>query len=206
MGVVVRGIDFAAAFIDRAEDRFDARGRLRHERSRARRRNGQQGDVAAAYLDHFVVECRIGFADAADHRVIHLLVCIVYGECSAFGCHLDRCAVGCQSQFFLHLDREIDGFVRAVAQAQCRQHVAFGRDAQSVRRPFCAIVRIFFHNSSSTRRTSASSGSFSIFSMICSTFSSSKSIMSSIMRIAISTCVRNFVKSNFASFVNGFST
>ena len=42
MRVVVRGVDLAAALIDRAEDRLDARRGLRHERRRTRRSDRQQ--------------------------------------------------------------------------------------------------------------------------------------------------------------------
>ena len=130
MRVVVRGVDLAAALVNRAEHRFDARRGLRHERRGARRSDGQHGDVAAADLRHLLVERRIGLADAGDHRVVRLLGGIVDREGSALGGQLHRRAVSGQREGLLHLDGEIDRLLRTVAQSQGGEHVALGRNAE----------------------------------------------------------------------------
>ena len=106
--VVVRGVDLAAALVDRPEDRLDARRSLRHERRGARRGDGQHGDVAAAVLDHLLVEFGIGLADAGDHRVVDLLGGVVDRERAAFGGHLHRGPISGQRQGLLHLDGKVD--------------------------------------------------------------------------------------------------
>ena len=131
VGVHVRRIDLAAALVDGAEHRLDARGGLRHERRGARGRDGQHGDVAAAHLRHLLVERRIGLTDAGDHRVVRLLRSVVNREGTALGGHLHRSAVSRQGKALLHLDGEVDRLLRTVTQAQCGEHVALGRDAQT---------------------------------------------------------------------------
>ena len=131
MRVLVRRIDLAAAFVDRAEDRFDARRGLRHERRGARRGDGQHGDIAAADLRHLLVERRIGLADAGDHRVVRLLGGVVEREGAALGGQFHRSPVSRQREGFLHLDGEIRRLLRPVAQSQGGEHVALGRDAET---------------------------------------------------------------------------
>ena len=131
VGVHVRRIDLAAALVDGAEHRLDARSGLRHERRGSRGRDGQHGDIAAAHLRHLLVERRIGLADTGDHRVVHLLRGVVNREGAALGGHLHRSAVSRQSEALLHLDGEVDRLLRAVAQTQRGEHVALGRDAQT---------------------------------------------------------------------------
>ena len=144
MRVVVRGVDLAAALIDRAEDRLDARRGLRHERRRTRRSDRQHGDIAASHPAHLLVERRIGLADAGDHRVVELARGVVEREGPAFFGHLDRCAVGSQGQGFVHLDGECDRFVRTVAHPQRGDHVAFGGDAQAGAAAFeCHFAHFF---------------------------------------------------------------
>ena len=131
MRVLVGGVDLAAALVDRAEHRLDARRGLRHERRGTRGGDGQHGDVAAADLLHLGVEFRVGLADAGDHRIVLLLGCVVDREGTALGGHLHRSPVSLDSQRLLHLDGECDRLLGTVYQSQCGEHVAFGRDAEA---------------------------------------------------------------------------
>ena len=128
---MVRGVDLPAALVNRAENGFDTRSGLRHERRGSRRGNRQHGDVAAAHTAHLLVESRIGLADAGDHRVVLLLGRIVDRERTALGGHLHRSPVSLHGQRLLHLDGKVDRLLRTVAQPECRQHVALGRNAQA---------------------------------------------------------------------------
>ena len=142
LDVVIRRVDLAAAFVDGPEDRFDARRGLAHQRRGSRGGDRQHGDVAAARLDHPVVERRIGLANAGDHRILLFALGVIEREGSALLGHDDRCAVSGQCKGFVYLDGEIDRFVRTVAHAQCGDHVALGRDSQT---RAAALDRHFMH-------------------------------------------------------------
>ena len=61
-GVGIVGVHLAAAFVDRHEDRLDARGGLSHQAGRSRGSNGQAGDVAATVLLHHLVQLGVCLA------------------------------------------------------------------------------------------------------------------------------------------------
>ena len=75
-----------------------------------------------------------------------------------------------------------------------------------VRRPMLLLRAIFSQSFFSAPFTSSLSGSLSIFSWMALIFSSSRSMMSSMMRCALATCSLKSSKSKYASAVNGFTT
>ncbi len=56
---------------------------------------------------------------------------VVNLERTALTGHFHRCAVGLQSECLLNLHGEIDGLRTAVGEPERREHIAFGRDAQT---------------------------------------------------------------------------
>ena len=102
-----------------------------HQTGGARRRDGQQGDVAATIALHIGVQLWIGSRQTLDERIVRFPLGIVNGESPAVACHIYRSAVSINGQALVDFNRHFDAFVAAIAQAQCGQGIALSGDAHT---------------------------------------------------------------------------
>ena len=141
MHLRVVGVHLAASLIDGHEHGFYSARGLRHERCGACGCYREACDVASSVLGHLLIELGVGLTYACYHGVVLLALRVVDCECSALACHLHAAAVGREAQRLLHLHGEVRGLLCAVAQSECRQHVAFGRDAYARAAAHAALAK-----------------------------------------------------------------
>ena len=129
--VLVRGVNLATTLVYGAEYGLDTRCSLRHERCSTCRRDGEHGDVTTTILLHQLAQLGSCLADALNHGVALLLLEVVDAKCTTILRHHCRGAVCLHCEGLVYIHREVDSLVRAVAEAECCQHIALSGDAEA---------------------------------------------------------------------------
>ena len=124
-------IDLTATAVNRQEYRFDTGGCLCHQTGCSGWGNRQTGDIAAAILDHFIIEFLISFAQTVNKRIIFFPFGIVDFKCTTLFRHFHRRTISCQRQSFLNLFCKICSLFRTITQSQSGNHIAFSCDANT---------------------------------------------------------------------------
>ena len=87
--ILVVGVYLTAAFVADHKDRLYARSGLRTDAHRARRGDGQHGDIAATDACHLLIEVFIQGTQTLDERIILFALGIIHWELAAFFCQID---------------------------------------------------------------------------------------------------------------------